>query len=74
MVGRTATLVAASMLLSASPATAQDEGMQMPMGHMHMTMQEAPLGIGHVRDGSGTSWLPDASPMDGLMRTMAHGR
>src|SRR5690349_6772491 len=56
--------------------------MQMPMpGHdQHMmAMPENPLGIDHTRDGSGTSWLPDASPMQGLMRqygswmVMLHG-
>jgi hypothetical protein len=33
-----------------------------------MPMPELPLGIDHTRDASGTSWLPDASPMQGLMR------
>jgi hypothetical protein len=46
-------------------------GMQMPMpsgeSHEAMPMPENPLGIDHTRDGSGTSWLPDASPMQGLM-------
>ena len=65
---RTAILVAASSLAFTNPTLAQESGMQMPMGDMHMTMHEAPLGIDHVRDGPGTSWLPEASPMDGLMR------
>src|SRR5215831_16808400 len=48
--------------------------MQMPMPkpgdrpHQMMSMPENPLGIDSVRDGSGTSWLPDASPMQGPMR------
>jgi hypothetical protein len=54
------------------PASAQEQGgMQMPMpdGHEHqMTpVPENPLGIDHARNGSGTSWLPDASPMQGHM-------
>jgi len=32
-----------------------------------MTMPETPLGIAQTRDGSGTSWLPDESVMDGPM-------
>jgi len=44
----------------------------MPMAggqeHEMMTMPENPLGIDQTRDGSGTSWLPDASPMQGYMR------
>lgn len=41
----------------------------MPPGHVHEAMQMAgnPLGIGDSRDGSGTSWMPDASPMQSLM-------
>lgn len=46
--------------------------MQMPMPpgqpHHMMPTPELPLGIDHARDASGTSWLPDASPMQGLMR------
>src|SRR5262245_20561728 len=41
------------------------QGMQMPMSHQ--MMPEEPLGLDRARDGSGTSWLPDASPMQGLM-------
>ena len=63
----------AVLLLFTRHAFAQEhDGMQMPMpaGHEHqiMTVLENPLGIDHTRDGSGTSWLPDASPMQGLMR------
>ena len=44
--------------------------MQMPMPGVDAreAMPENPLGIDHTRDESGTSWLPDASPMQGLMR------
>ena len=54
------------------PASAQgQDGMSMPMpaGHEHQmtAMPENPLGIDHTRDRSGTSWLPDASPMQGHM-------
>ena len=51
-------------------------------GHDHqqmMTMSAAPLGISAARNGSGTSWLPDESPMTGASRMagpwhlMAHG-
>ena len=63
----------AVLLLVTRHAFAQEHGgMQMPMpsGHEHqiMAVLENPLGIDHTRDGSGTSWLPDASPMQGLMR------
>src|SRR5437870_1340285 len=37
-------------------------GAQMDMQHP-MNMNEGPLGIPETRMGSGTSWLPDASPM-----------
>jgi len=73
-----------AVLLSPSLAFGQDpSGMQMPMpsGHDHQMpgMPEHPLGIDQTRDGSGTSWLPDTSPMLGLMRQrgswmlMVHG-
>jgi hypothetical protein len=32
-------------------------------GHSMGDMINGPLGISHVRMGSGTSWLPDSSPM-----------
>jgi len=40
---------------------------QNEMEPMNMPMTAEPLGIEHTRNGSGTSWLPDASPMQGLM-------
>jgi len=33
-----------------------------------MAMQPGPLGIARTREGSGTAWLPDASPMHALHR------
>jgi hypothetical protein len=44
--------------------------MPMPMSmQMSMPMMPpGPLGIEGMRDGSGTSWLPDESPMSGAMR------
>lgn len=45
--------------------------MSMPPDHEHqhptMSMPDDPLAIDHARDGSGTSWLPDASPAQGRM-------
>ena len=42
-------------------------GMAMPgmahAGHDMAAMMDGPLGISHARMGSGTSWLPDSSPM-----------
>ena len=32
-------------------------------GHDMASMMEGPLGLSHVRMGSGTSWMPDSSPM-----------
>src|SRR5213596_2967535 len=52
---------------------------QMDMQHS-MKMNEGPLGIPESRMGSGTSWLPDASPMHathmvlGDWTLMLHGR
>ncbi|HYU90501.1 MAG TPA: hypothetical protein VE966_08655 [Gemmatimonadales bacterium] len=52
---------------------------QMQMQHS-MNMNEGPLGIPESRMGSGTSWLPDASPMHaahymlGRWTLMVHGR
>src|SRR5256886_17453083 len=51
---------------------------QMDMQH-DMHMAEGPLGIPETRMGSGTSWLPDASPMHaahlrfGAWTLMLHG-
>lgn len=64
--------VALTLLL---PATAGRLGGQQAM----QAMQAAPLGIPHTRMGSGTSWIPDASPireyagMAGPWMLMAHG-
>lgn len=57
------------LLVFSAPAFGQAP-MPMPPGHTHetMAMPGNPLGIDHTRDGSGTSWLPDASPMQGLMK------
>jgi hypothetical protein len=45
----------------------RDTTMQMPgmahAGHDMAAMMDGPLGISHVRMGSGTSWMPDSSPM-----------
>src|SRR5256714_11993987 len=52
---------------------------QMHMQHS-MKMNEGPLGIPETRMGSGTSWLPDASPMHaahyllGRWIAMLHGK
>jgi hypothetical protein len=44
-----------------------DTTMKMPgrehAGHDMAAMMNGPLGISHVRMGSGTSWMPDSSPM-----------
>lgn len=47
--------------------------------HDMQQMMEGPLGLSHVRMGSGTSWLPDSSPMHanhkmwGAWTAMIHG-
>ncbi|MES2256825.1 MAG: hypothetical protein V4559_17515 [Pseudomonadota bacterium] len=62
----------ASMLLLAAPAAAQD------MGGMSMTGALGAYGM--TRESSGTSWQPDAAPMNGIMdmsgdwMTMLHAR
>lgn len=70
---RNAVIAALGCVLPAAEVFAQG-GMQMPMppgqtheGHQMASMPENPLGVDHVRDGSGTSWLSDASPMQGVM-------
>ncbi len=75
-----------SIMLAAAcvPAAAVAQDMpDMPGMHMHTTHEEMngpPLGIADVRDGSGTSWLPDATPPSGPMwhargwMLMAHGQ
>src|ERR1700736_3518420 len=57
--------VLGATLLIAVRVRAQDTTMHMPMGMSmsHMHMAPGPLGIPMTRMGSGTSWLPDASPM-----------
>lgn len=66
------------------PPMQSDQQMQMPgmaMDHQHapMAMQGALGPYPMSREGSGTSWLPDATPMDGLhamhgdWSTMLHG-
>ena len=42
--------------------------MSMSMPMQMPTMSPGPLGIEDMRDGSGTAWLPDESPMSGAMR------
>ena len=66
-----------------SVSSSDQGGMQMPMPSgqtkSSVAMPQNPLDIDHTRDGSGTSWLPDASPMQGVMRQagpwmlMVHG-
>jgi hypothetical protein len=72
-----------SVALVATPqAAAAQTPAPAPPGHDHqqmMAMGAAPLGISAARNGSGTSWLPDESPMTGASRMagpwhlMAHG-
>src|SRR5512141_2875880 len=68
--GRRGALIAAALLLFL-PAAAR--------GLHGQAMHAAPLGIPHTRMGSGTSWIPDASPireyggMAGPWMLMAHG-
>lgn len=49
---------------------AQHDGMNMPgmSGMAGMSMSANPIGISESRAGSGTSWLPDSTPMYGVMR------
>ncbi len=67
MKGRIAWL--ALMLAPAAPLAAQ-HGHDMPMGDTMKVadhaMDAGPLGIPQAREGSGTSWLPDSSPMYAL--------
>src|SRR3989442_8843649 len=65
--------------LSVSP-TVRRSGALSAQTHTHpMSMTEGPLGIPETRLGSGTSWLPDASPMHashfvlGAWSLMLHG-
>ena len=40
-----------------------DTAMTAGGGHDMASMMDGPLGVSHVRMGSGTSWMPDSSPM-----------
>lgn len=64
------------------PKPARDTMMMPGMtqaGHDMAAMMNGPLGISHVRMGSGTSWMPDSSPMHanhkmwGDWTAMVHG-
>jgi hypothetical protein len=84
----TSFLIMASLLL-VSELSAQNHGQhtrprpadspQVEPRHEGMSMQPRPLGIAMLRDGSGTAWLPDASPMYAIHSTarrwelMLHG-
>jgi hypothetical protein len=60
VIGRNALVIA----LSAMPGLALAQNDMAGMAGMeHMNMNEAPLGIPESRLGSGTGWLPDATPM-----------
>ena len=64
-------LLAAALTLGYAclmPATlaAQDSTMRGMAGMQGMQMTAGPLGIPATREGSGTSWLPDASPHTGV--------
>ena len=70
----------AVVFLSVGPTVRpSDLSAQMDMQHP-MEMQAGPLGIPETRMGSGTSWLPDASPMHavhymlGRWTLMLHGK
>src|SRR3954470_583926 len=56
---------AAALTLCALPVAAQHEHHMAASDTTHSTnaMMEGPLGISHVRMGSGTTWLPDRSTM-----------
>jgi len=71
----------AAFLLAATPVAAQGEmPMDMPMGEHQMSTMGGPLDVAENREGSGTSWLPDTTPVQGIMKhangwmLMAHGR
>lgn len=73
----------AVLLLMAVPAPVGAQEMSMPMSmpmeHRQQDDPKTPLGIPMTRDGSGTSWLPTESRMQGAMREhgpwtlMVHG-
>ena len=57
---------AALTLVLTSSGSAQHQHPQPPQ-HRHETdMMAGPLGISHARMGSGTTWLPDSSPMHAI--------
>jgi hypothetical protein len=59
--------------LAAQPAMAQELE-----GHEHLREREhqasSSMGVAHTRQGSGTAWLPDSSPMDAIALTMSGWR
>jgi hypothetical protein len=65
-------------LLGSAPAALTAQAMS-GMPGMETPMQAGPLGISHARMGSGTTWLPDSSPMHanhamwGAWTLMFHG-
>ncbi|HET8655094.1 MAG TPA: hypothetical protein VFL93_06240 [Longimicrobiaceae bacterium] len=75
MVGSVSWVAVPALLLAAGPLSAQHGGRGMPRadtvpvaptmetGMAVHAMVAGPLGIARSREGSGTSWLPDASPM-----------
>jgi hypothetical protein len=57
-------LALAVVFLSVSPSVRPSDALSAQMDMQHPThTNEGPLGIPETRMGSGTSWLPDASPM-----------
>jgi hypothetical protein len=68
---RTLSAWAVLTLVLTLPGAAQHPHPQPPQ-HRHemMDMMAGPLGISHARMGSGTTWLPDSSPMHAI-HTMA---
>src|SRR5579864_9004380 len=72
-------LVRAASAQSVPPPAPPTPPMQMTMPMSTSMMPAAPLGLDDARNGSGTSWLPDDSPMRGVMQEagpwslMVHG-
>lgn len=58
---------------TASAQGTHDENGQTSSQDQHMVLMQGPLGISRARMGSGTSWLPDSSPMYGLMMPLGDG-
>ncbi|HUP00492.1 MAG TPA: hypothetical protein VM737_03100 [Gemmatimonadota bacterium] len=78
---RASALLLAGGALLAAPLEAQEHEPHAPgMEAAPATMRSGPLGIPHTREGSGTAWLPDASPVYawhsrlGDWETMVHGQ